>query len=85
VKFFDQYRSLNESLVKMGIGKGLTFNIDAEFPPSYKSSLLGLGLSEDALQQRCYLLNKWMQSVFNNYHLLPEKAQVDTLSSICVP
>jgi hypothetical protein len=60
----------------MGIGKDQSFSIEAEFPPTLLTSSLGLGMSEDQLQQRCYLLNKWMQNIFNNYHLFPEKAQV---------
>lgn len=79
IKFFDQYRALHDGLLKMGIGKDQKFPIESEFPPTLLTSALGMGMSEDQLQQRCYLLNKWMQNIFNNYHLFPEKAQVSSI------
>lgn len=75
MKFFDQYRALYEGLNKLNIGENKLINIEASFPPSFKTSMFGLGLTEEQLQERCYLLNKWMQSVFASYHLFPEDAQ----------
>eukprot|EP01038_Epipyxis_sp_PR26KG_P004348 gene4348-6152_t len=76
VKFFDEYRTLSQQLAAMGIGEDLpVINISAAFPPSYKSSLLGVKMTEEALQQRCFLLNKWMSALFSVYQNLPPEAQ----------
>ena len=37
--------------------------------------MFGVGLSEDALQERCFMLNKWMQAVFAMYEVFPPEAQ----------
>lgn len=52
VKFFNQYRTLCADLEKEGVGENLRIDIETPFPPSQKSSLLGIAMSEDALQQR---------------------------------
>lgn len=52
VKFFDQYRSLCEQLEELQVGENKKIPLPAPFPPSYKKSFIGLGLSEDDLQQR---------------------------------
>ncbi len=70
---------MNENLLRLEIGYGKKIDIESDFPPTQKRSAFGLGLTEDQLQQRCYLLNKWMQAVFNAYHLFPEEAQVEQL------
>eukprot|EP01033_Poteriospumella_lacustris_P017323 gene17323-12381_t len=75
VKFFNQYRDLYDALAKAGVGENMKVNIEVPFPPSYKSSLLGVTLTEDQLQERCYMLNKWMQAVFANYPLFSADGQ----------
>lgn len=52
VKFFDQYRDLEEQLEALQIGENKKIHIAATFPRSYKRSIIGIGLSEDDLQQR---------------------------------
>ncbi len=52
IKFFDQYRNLSNDLAKEGVGENLKIHIDAKFPPNQKSSVLGIAMSEEALQQR---------------------------------
>ena len=52
IKFFNQYRDLYEGLAKAGIGENLKIHVDAPFPPSFKTSLFGVGLNEDQLQER---------------------------------
>jgi hypothetical protein len=37
---------------KEGVGERLKIPIDAVFPPSQKASVLGIAMSEEALQQR---------------------------------
>eukprot|EP01031_Cornospumella_fuschlensis_P027566 gene27566-33292_t len=75
VKFFDQYRDLMQALAKIGVGYGLEHHVEAAFPKSYRTSNFGIKLSEDALQERCYMLNKWVQAVFVNYPNYPPAAQ----------
>jgi hypothetical protein len=52
VKFYDQYRDLCQALAELGIGDGLSINIDAPFPAKYPKSFVGIGLSEQQLQHR---------------------------------
>jgi hypothetical protein len=52
VKFYDQYRDLCQALAELGIGDGLSINIDAPFPAKYSKSFVGIGLSEQQLQHR---------------------------------
>ncbi len=39
-------------MTKEGVGERLKIPIDAVFPPSQKASVLGISMSEEALQQR---------------------------------
>ncbi len=48
-KFFDQYRTLSEELTELGVGDE---QIEAEFPPTLKSSAIGMSMTEVQLQQR---------------------------------
>lgn len=52
MKFFDQYRSLQEQLMNLGIGENKAIHIEAQFPPTHKTSMFGVGLGEEMLQQR---------------------------------
>ena len=81
VKFFDQYRTLSNNLADLGVGENLKYPLDAKFPPSQSASMFGISMSEDALQQRCYMLNKWMGALFAVFHTLPPEAQVCALGS----
>ena len=76
VKFYDQYLDLCEGLRALNVGEGLTINIDTPFPAKYPKSHIGIKLSEQQLQHRCYLLNNWMAAIFINYHSFPTKAQM---------
>lgn len=82
MKFFDQYRDLRDELAKLGVGDGKDIPIDAPFPKTHRSSTFGVKMGEDALQERCYVLNKWMQAVFVNYSKFSPAAQVSLLPSL---
>lgn len=45
-----------DGLAKAGVGENLQINIECPFPPSYKSSYLGVSLTEDQLQERFVLI-----------------------------
>eukprot|EP01032_Pedospumella_encystans_P008724 gene8724-10322_t len=76
VKFYDQYKDLCDGLKELGVGDGLPISIDATFPLKYPKSYVGFTLTEQQLQHRCYMLNKWMGAIFANYHAFPTKAQL---------
>lgn len=67
IKFFDDYRTLCQGLEKLGVGDGCVVPVANKFPPSHSASKLGFSMGEEALQQRCFLLNKWMGEVFRLY------------------
>ena len=52
IKIFNVYRDLKASLEGVGVGAKKGIPIEAQFPPSFASSSLGMSLSEDQLRQR---------------------------------
>ena len=67
IKFFDEYRTLCQGLEKLGVGDGCLVPVANKFPPNHGASKLGFSMGEEALQQRCFMLNKWMGEVFRLY------------------
>lgn len=52
-RFFDQYRTLQEQLKRLGIAEhGSVIDISTPFPPTHLISSLGMRLSEELLDQR---------------------------------
>jgi len=72
---FDVYRSLSTDLRALGIDV-----VGADFPPTLKRSSLGIGLSENDLRHRVFMLNRWMSVVCSKCHGYPAAAQAKVLS-----
>lgn len=71
-RFFEHYRNLNNNLVRAGC----VVSSDKPFPPTKRRSILGVRLDEESLQERCYLLNQWINAIFESYGVFPEEGQV---------
>eukprot|EP01036_Dinobryon_divergens_P024596 gene24596-33064_t len=74
-KFFNQYRQLSTDLLKCKIEERVATELRTQFPPSFKSSMLGVKMSEDALRQRCVMLDQWFRFLMENFSSLPAAAQ----------
>ena len=71
VHFFEHYRALSSTLAKLSTRT----DEEAPFPPTKRSSMLGIKIAEAALQERCFMLNQWMQSLFKNFENFSPEAQ----------
>jgi hypothetical protein len=71
VKFFDQYRSLSTTLVTLGV----KLEDGRHFPPTKRRSMIGIKISEGVLQERCFMLNQWMQAIFTSYRNFSPETQ----------
>ena len=66
---FDAYRGLYSQLAKAGVA---VISADTPFPPKFTLGKLGYKPDEDFLSNRCFMLNKWFNSIcarcgsFNN-------------------
>ena len=72
---FDAYRTINNELRKLNVGKGLLVPVE-DFAPTYSQSALGLSLSKDQLLERCNALNCWLGSVLASFPSIPIDGQV---------
>jgi hypothetical protein len=70
-KFFTEFRAVYTTLSQQ---HKIVIN-NADFPPTFWASAMGIRLSDAYLEERCAKLNLWLLSLLKLYHRFPSDGQ----------